>query len=168
MDRATTKPSKDPLASPGAKRLPDDNKSKLILVVDDDADTVNLVASIGRRAGYTVFGAKSGEECISMLWRVKPRLIFLDVSMGGLNGFETCRQIRRDVGIAHVPIAFLTGHNTVDDVNRCVAVGGDDFIVKPFSGTHLAERIKFLTSRRYLLAATRMRRARDVARYPIA
>jgi DNA-binding response OmpR family regulator len=166
MDRAPAKPSDDPLAAPGAKRLPEENKSKLILVVDDDADTVELVASIGRKAGYTVFGAKSGEECISMLWRVKPRLILLDVSMGGLDGFATCRQIRRDVGIAQVPIAFLTGHHTADDVNRCVAVGGDDFIVKPFSGTHLAKRIEFLTSRGQQLMASRMRRARDAARYP--
>jgi CheY-like chemotaxis protein len=55
---------------------------------------------------------RSGEECHFLLWRVKPRLIFLDVLMAGLDGLETCRHIRRDVAFARVPITVLTGHKT--------------------------------------------------------
>jgi CheY-like chemotaxis protein len=159
MNRSHAAASDTELAFSSAMRLPDENKSKVVFVVDDDTDTIDLVMSIGRRAGYTVFGATSGEECLSMLWRVSPQLIMLDVRMTGLDGFETCRRIRSDRSVAHVPIAFLTARKTVEDVKRCVAVGGDDFIVKPFDAVQLIERIEHLTTRGRFLGARRARRA---------
>jgi CheY-like chemotaxis protein len=159
MNRPQAAASDTELSFSSATRLPEENKSKVVFVVDDDTDTIDLVMSIGRRAGYTVFGATSGEECLSMLWRVSPQLIMLDVRMTGLDGFETCRRIRSDRSVAHVPIAFLTARKTVEDVKRCVAVGGDDFIVKPFDAVQLIERIEQLTSRGRFLGARRARRA---------
>lgn len=159
MDRPTVETTEESLVFSSAKRLPEENKSRVILVVDDDSDTIALVASIGRKAGYTVFGASSGEECLSMLWRVTPQLIMLDVKMPGLDGFETCRRVRSDPNVAHVPIAFLTARKTVDDVKYGVAAGGDDFIVKPFDATQLVERVEFLISRGHLLSVSRTRRS---------
>ena len=141
------------------KRLPEGNKSKVIVIVDDDEDMIRTVASIGRKAGYTVFGASSGEECLSVLWRVTPQLIMLDVNMAALDGFETCRRVRGYRNFSNVPIAFLTARKTPADVKRCIAAGGDDFIVKPFNGTQLIERIEFLISRNHLLSVRRARRA---------
>jgi DNA-binding response OmpR family regulator len=134
-------------------------KSKLILAVDDDSDTLGMLASIGNRAGYTVFIAASGEECLSMLWRVTPQLIMLDIKMPGLDGFETCRQIRTDRNVAQVPVAFLTARKTVEDVKRSVAVGGDDFLIKPFDAARLVERFAYLISQGHVLSANRARRS---------
>src|ERR1700680_1850409 len=78
MHRPTIETNELPAVFSGPKRLPEENKSKIILVVDDDPDTVDLVSSIGRKAGYMVLGATSGEECLSMLFRVTPQLILLD------------------------------------------------------------------------------------------
>jgi DNA-binding response OmpR family regulator len=132
-------------------------KTKLILVVDDEQETIALVASIGQKAGYRVFGATSGDECLSMLSRMAPHLIMLDLNMPQLDGFETCRRARRDPNGALVPIAFLTARNTVEDVKHGVDVGGDEFIVKPFDPRQLVERIAFMISCTHLLSAHRMR-----------
>ncbi len=135
------------------------NKSKLILAVDDDSDTLAMLASIGQRAGYTVFGATSGDECLSMLWRVTPQLIMLDIKMPGLDGFATCQRIRTDRSVAQVPVAFLTARKTVGDLKRGVAVGGDDFLIKPFDAIRLVERIEFLIAHSHVLAANRAQRS---------
>jgi CheY-like chemotaxis protein len=160
MDQPASAATDDTLAF--QKRLSEENKSKLILAVDDDSETLAMLASIGNRAGYTVFIATSGEECLSMLWRVTPQLIMLDVKMPGLDGFETCRRIRSDPNVAHVAVAFLTARKTVEDLKRGVAVGGDDFLVKPFNATQLLERIEHLISRGHLITANRARRSSKI------
>ena len=134
-------------------------RTKLILVVDDEDETIALVAGIGKEAGYRVLGATSGEECLSMLSRMAPHLIMLDLNMPRLDGFETCRRARRDPNGALVPIAFLTARNTVEDVKHGADVGGDEFIVKPFDARHLVERMAFLISCTHMLSAHRMRRS---------
>jgi pilus assembly protein CpaF len=154
MGRATIR-TVDALAFSGAKRLAEESKPKVILVVDDDADSAALVESIGRKAGYEVFTAANGEECLSMMSRIAPQLIMLDVNMTGLDGFETCRRVRDQPNGAHVSIAFLTARKTVEDVKRGVAAGADDFIVKPFNAMQLVERFEFMTSRSRLLSAHR-------------
>jgi DNA-binding response OmpR family regulator len=159
MDRPTARAGEDPLGFSQTKRLAEEVRPKIILIADDDADTIALVESIGRKAGYRVFGAASGEECLSLLPRVKPQLIMLDVNMAELDGFETCRRVRSDPHGAHVPIAFLTARKTVNDVKRGVAAGADDFVVKPFDAVQLVERIEFMTSCSHLLNEHRRRRS---------
>jgi DNA-binding response OmpR family regulator len=159
MDRSNVETTAGSLGFTSPKRLSGENKSKVIFVVDDDTETIALVASIGRKAGYTVLSAPSGEACLAMLWRLKPQLIMLDVKMAGLDGFETCRRVRNEPNVARVPIAFLTARKTLDDVKRGVAVGGDDFIVKPFDPAELVGRIEFLVSRGPLLNLDRARRS---------
>jgi len=163
VDKPDAKTAENLLAFSSAKRPAAENKSKIVLVVDDDPDTVSLVASIGRKAGYTVFGTASGEDCRSMLLRLTPRLIMLDVKMAGLDGFETCRLVRADLNLVRVSIAFLTARKTVDDVRRGLAAGGDDFIVKPFDGAQLIERMEFLTSRRPTPSGSRARLSAEPA-----
>ena len=87
MDRPIARTVEDPLGFSQTKRLAEEVRPKTILIVDDDADTITLVERIGRKAGYRVFGAASGEECLSLLPRVKPQLIMLDVNMADLDGF---------------------------------------------------------------------------------
>jgi CheY-like chemotaxis protein len=69
-----------------------------------------------------------------------------------MNGFETCRQIRAIPELRAIPIAFLTASKTAEDVRRCLAVGGNDFIVKPFDLAKLLDRIRHWTSTRITAA----------------
>ncbi len=142
-----------------AKRPPQENKSKVILAVDDDNETLSIIESIGRQAGYTMFVARSGEQCLSMLWRVMPQLILLDVKMPGFDGFEACRRIRSDPKVTQVPVLFLTARRTIEDLKRGVAVGGDDFLIKPFNAAQLLDRIEHLVLRGHLPKGTRARRS---------
>jgi DNA-binding response OmpR family regulator len=158
MDRST-RTAEEPQGFSRTKRLDEGVKPKVILIVDDDPDTLDLIESIGRKAGYRVFAAASGKECLSLFPRLKPHLIMLDVNMAELDGFETCCRVRSDPHGAHVPIAFLTARKTVSDVKRGVAAGADDFVVKPFDASQLIERIEFMTSCSHLLSEHRKRRS---------
>ena len=96
---------------------------------------------------------------MSLAMRMAPRLILLDVQMPGINGYETCRLLRNNHNLAHIPIAFLTARKTPEDVRRGVAVGGNDFIIKPFDAAKLRERIHYWVNR-----YVRVRAARPSAR----
>jgi two-component system sensor histidine kinase/response regulator len=122
--------------------------SKIVFGVDDAPENRFLLQAAVKAGGYTFMGAEKGAECLTMLSRVTPRLIFLDIEMPEMDGFETCSRIRSMFHMKHIPIAFLTARKTEDDVRRCLAVGGNDFIVKPFEIPKLLERIKHWTSRR--------------------
>jgi len=88
----------------------------VIIDVDDTPENLTLLGHVVGAAGYTFFSALGGAECLSLLARIEPRLILLDIQMPGMDGFETCRQIRSDVRLRHVPVAFLTSRKTTEDV----------------------------------------------------
>lgn len=123
------------------------NRSKVIVGVDDVRANLALLDAALRSAGYTFIGASSGPEALDVLIRVRPRLILLDVCMPEMDGFETCRRVRQRNDLARVPIAFVTACKTEADVRACVAVGGNDFIVKPFTVAHLLERAAYWVGR---------------------
>jgi CheY-like chemotaxis protein len=123
------------------------NRSKVIVGVDDVRANLALLDAALHSAGYTFIGASSGLDALDVLNRVRPRLILLDVRMPDMDGFETCRRIRLRDNLARVPIAFVTACKTEADVRACVAVGGNDFIVKPFTVAHLLERAAYWVSR---------------------
>lgn len=123
------------------------NRSKVIIGVDDVRANLALLNAALQSAGYTFIGASSGLEALEVLNRVRPRLILLDVRMPDMDGFETCRRIRLRNDLARVPVAFVTACKTEADVRACVSVGGNDFIVKPFTVAHLLERAAYWVSR---------------------
>jgi len=92
-------------------------------------------------------GAKGGLECLRLVCRMIPKLILLDIEMPGIDGFETCRRIRNLSETKLVPIAFLTGRKTAEDVKTGMAAGGNDFIVKPYDVVKLIERINHWVNR---------------------
>jgi two-component system OmpR family response regulator len=124
------------------------NKHKIVVGVDDTPDNLSLLSRIVVNAGYTFFGATSGAECLALVARVVPQLILLDIQMSEMDGFETCRQLRADMRFTHVPIAFITARQSVEDVRTGMAAGGNDFIVKPFDHEKFVERLSYWTRRR--------------------
>ncbi|HEY2658916.1 MAG TPA: response regulator [Caulobacteraceae bacterium] len=126
---------------------------KVVLGVDDQPENIMMLESILESQGFTFFGASSGMECLSLVQRVNPRLILLDVQMPEMDGYETCRRLRRMTQFHAMPIAFLTARKEVEDVKTGIAVGGNDFIVKPFDPVKLVNRVVHWTSRRVNAAA---------------
>jgi CheY-like chemotaxis protein len=121
---------------------------RLVLAADDSPEILMLLHAVAEVEGYLFVGARSGIECLSLVTRLVPRLILLDIEMPEMSGIETCRRLRLNPALARVPIAFLTARQTVDDVATGMEVGGNDFIVKPFDRARLAERLLHWTSRR--------------------
>jgi CheY-like chemotaxis protein len=126
----------------GPSLNPAELSSKIVLGVDDAAENLFLLQCAVKSGGYTFVGARSGAECLSLLHRVLPKVVLLDIEMPVLDGFETCRQIRTIPNGRHVPIVFLTARKTGEDVKTCLDVGGNDFVIKPFDIARLLERIK--------------------------
>jgi two-component system OmpR family response regulator len=128
-------------------------RGKVVLGVDDQPENIMMLESILESQGFTFFGASSGMECLSLVQRVNPRLILLDVQMPLMDGYETCRRLRRIPEFRSIPVAFLTARKEVEDVRTGIAVGGNDFIVKPFDPVKLVNRVVHWTNRRVNAAA---------------
>ena len=108
-----------------------------LLIADDEADIVTMLTSFFEGKGYEVMTASDGLETLKQVEK-KPDLILLDISMPGLNGLEVCRRIRDHIDC---PILFLTAKIEDMDKVKGFSVGGDDYIVKPFSLAELEARV---------------------------
>jgi two-component system, OmpR family, alkaline phosphatase synthesis response regulator PhoP len=117
---------------------------KRVLVVDDDANTVELVKLYLKRDGYRVLTADSGPEALRLAREGRPDLIVLDLMLPGLSGLEVCRQIREE---SDVPIIMLTAKTTDDDKIAGLGLGADDYVTKPFSPRELAARVRAVLRR---------------------
>ena len=126
------------------------NSSRVVIGVDDLPEIRLLLKSLLTQHGFTFLPARGGQECLALLSRVTPRLILLDIQMPGMDGFQTCRRIRENPTLSHIPIAFLTTSNASDDLEQGIAAGGNDFILKPFTERDLVARVDRWTKRRVI------------------
>ena len=117
---------------------------KKILVVDDDAELVELISFNLKQAGYSIGTASNGVEAIKKAHSLEPDLIVLDVMMPELDGFAVCEILRRDATLAAVPIMMLTALSS--ELGRVAGLGSgaSDFVSKPFSPRVLVQRIEEL------------------------
>lgn len=109
-----------------------------ILIADDEKDIVEMLSAFFTGKGYTVLTAYDGEETLRKI-ESRPDMILLDVNMPGMDGFEVCRRIREHV---FCPILFLTARIEDRDKVKGFSVGGDDYVVKPFSLMELEARVQ--------------------------
>jgi len=117
---------------------------KRVLVVDDDAKTVELVSLYLKRDGYRVIAAFDGNEALRLARESRPDLIVLDIMLPGIDGLEICRALRAE---SDVPIIMLTARTGEEDKLKGLDLGADDYIVKPFSTRELAARIRAVLRR---------------------
>ena len=117
---------------------------KRVLVVDDDAKTVELVKLYLNRDGYRVLTAYDGIEALRLARESHPDLIVLDLMLPGLDGLEVCRVLRAE---SDVPIIMLTAKTTEQDKLTGLDLGADDYVTKPFSPRELAARIRAVLRR---------------------
>jgi DNA-binding response OmpR family regulator len=115
-----------------------------VLVVEDDPRISDVLEYALKADGHDVEKAQRGREAIEMAQRSAPALIVLDVGLPDLDGFEVCRSVRK---FSDVPVIFLTSRS--DEIDRVVGleIGGDDYVVKPFSPRELLARIKAIRRR---------------------
>lgn len=109
-----------------------------ILVVDDDTDMLAMVQEYLSLKGYEVLSALDGETALNKI-KFAPDIILLDVNMPKMDGFEVCMKIRE---LVSCPIIFLTAREEEQDRIKGLEIGGDDYILKPFSLKELEARIK--------------------------
>src|SRR5215469_7035742 len=117
---------------------------KKILVVDDDAELVELVSFNLKQAGYSIGTAADGVEALKKARSLMPDLIVLDVMMPELDGFAVCEILRRDSMTASIPIIMLTALSSELGRMAGLGSGATDFLSKPFSPRLLMERIEDL------------------------
>lgn len=120
---------------------------KKILIVDDEEHIRELLKFNLEKNGYTVYMAVNGLEGLSLAREKQVDLILLDLMLPGIDGFEVCKEIRKDNIISNVPIIMLTAKSEEIDKILGLELGADDYITKPFSIRELSARIKALLRR---------------------
>jgi DNA-binding NarL/FixJ family response regulator len=113
-----------------------------VLVVDDDESFRSSLATLLAGAGYAPLGAESGEQALALIETEEPALVVLDVRLPDFSGHEICRRLRERFG-DELPIFFVSGERT-EALDRVAgfAVGGDDYLVKPFDPEEFLARIR--------------------------
>jgi two-component system cell cycle response regulator len=129
----------------------------LILVVDDVPANVKLLEAKLANEYYDVISAKDGYEAIEITKQKKPDLVLLDVMMPGIDGFETCRQIKQDPDVSHIPVVMVTALSESSDRVSGLEAGADDFITKPINDTALFARVRSLVRIKMLIDELRLR-----------
>jgi DNA-binding NarL/FixJ family response regulator len=114
----------------------------LVLVVDDSPDTLRMLTDAIEEAGMTVLVAREGEHALSIIEKVTPDVILMDAVMPGTDGFETCRRLKQNRALAHVPVIFMTGLTDSEHIIEGLEAGGVDYVTKPIVPGELLARIR--------------------------
>ena len=125
-------------------------ESLTILIAEDSAADRMLLSSIVRRQGHQVLTAANGAEAVEAFRQQRPQLVLMDAMMPVMDGFEAAQQIKELAGETLVPIIFLTSLSESEALARCLEVGGDDFLAKPYNQVILAAKIKAMDRLRRL------------------
>lgn len=113
-----------------------------LLIVDDHLDNVRSLSLLLSQSGYRVRKATSGEMALETIQLSRPDLVLLDVRMPNMDGYEVCERIKTDPNICSIPIIFLSALNDADDKVQAFAVGGSDYVTKPFQAEEVLARVR--------------------------
>jgi DNA-binding response OmpR family regulator len=113
-----------------------------ILVVDDTPETLGFLTDTLDDAGFTVLIATDGESALALVDQITPDLVLMDALMPGMDGFETCRRLKNEKLLSHVPVVFMSGLSETEHVVQGLAAGGVDYVTKPIIVEELLARIR--------------------------
>jgi len=122
--------------------MPPKEGGGIVLVVDDSPDTLRMLTDALEDAGMTVLVALEGRQALAIGEKITPDIILLDAIMPSIDGFETCRRIKHDKALAHVPVIFMTGLSETQDIVKGLEAGGVDYVTKPIVPDELLARIR--------------------------
>lgn len=121
---------------------PNNQAKDLVLVVDDSPDSLGMINDALDAAGLTVLVALEGNQAINIANSITPDIILMDAIMPGMDGFETCRQLKSHPHLEHIPIIFMTGLSDTQSIVKSFDSGSVDFIQKPVNCDELLARMK--------------------------
>ncbi|MBF0274305.1 MAG: diguanylate cyclase [Nitrospinae bacterium] len=114
-----------------------------VLVVDDEPTTLLMISQYIKVMGHEVITAVNGEKAVEAFQKDTPDLVLMDVMMPVMNGFETAKRIRKICEtVGWIPVIFLTGMNSDEDLAQGIEAGGDDYITKPVSQMVLTAKVR--------------------------
>lgn len=117
------------------------SQNKVILIVDDIPTNLEVLMNLLNGSGFEVLVALDGQAAIEQAMYAKPDIILLDVMMPGIDGFETCRQLKATLETEHIPIIFMTALSETVDKVQGFALGAVDYITKPLNHDEVLARI---------------------------
>lgn len=152
----------------GLANLTGDRTSKVALLADDELSNRVILRSLLKKTGFEVLEAENGQRAVELFQEHQPDIIFMDIMMPVMDGYEATRRIKEMSRSRFVPVLFLTAMTEEDALVRCVEVGGDDFLTKPYSHAILRAKIKAMDRIRVLQEQTRqlvnrMQRDQEIA-----
>jgi DNA-binding response OmpR family regulator len=115
-----------------------------VLVVDDNDDVRDLVVHFLSSDGFQVFSASNGDDALAILKSNSINLVLLDVMMPGKSGIEVLTEIRTgsNKAIRDIPVMMITAMSSTDDIDAALAVGANSYVIKPFRGTTIREKVR--------------------------
>lgn len=119
-----------------------------ILIVDDNPRNIQVLGAILRQEGYSLSLVTSGSDALALLKGVQVDLVLLDVMMPGMSGFDVCRELKKEPRTREIPVIFLTALSDTEHMLEGFAVGGVDYVTKPFKAAELLARVKVHVSLR--------------------
>jgi two-component system response regulator HydG len=131
-----------------------------ILIVDDTAANLRLLNELLSDAGYDVRPVADGRLALSGAKAIPPDLILLDIKMPGMDGYEVCRQLKADAVTEAIPVIFISALGETEDIVKGFAVGGVDYIHKPFQREEVLSRVKAQLTLRAAITAEQKANAR--------
>jgi DNA-binding response OmpR family regulator len=118
------------------------SRPQSILVIDDTPAEIGMLIATLSEAGYRVRAAPDGENAFEQARSATPNLILLDAEMAGMDGFETCRRLRRLPKLVETPVIFMIKLSEPQDRMGAYAAGGDDYVNKPFQYQEVLARVR--------------------------
>jgi two-component system, cell cycle response regulator DivK len=116
--------------------------TKRILVVEDQADNLQILRDLLTSEGYQIIEAQDGEQGVRAAVAERPDLILMDIQLPLLDGYEATRRIKADPALCAIPIIVVTSYSLSGDEAKARAAGCDDFVPKPYSRRQLMAKIR--------------------------
>jgi DNA-binding response OmpR family regulator len=118
--------------------------SDLILLVDDDINTLEALAYILQRVGYAVIKATSGREALAKAQADRPGLVILDIMMPGMSGIEVCQALRASPETRYLPVLVLSALGDIRSTTEALMAGANNYLIKPVKPVDLVEQVRNL------------------------
>jgi PAS domain S-box-containing protein len=140
-DIEKTAAPKPPSPENASSQAPDQGEAKAaILLIESDREAVEIARMVLESA-FDIIHATSGEQGLSLAFQYNPSVILLDSSLPGIDGFRVCSLLRSQEETRDIPIIFLSSVTRREEIEKCFASGADDFVVKPFSGREIMDKL---------------------------
>lgn len=129
---------------------PEETQNSVVLVVDDNAQNLELILAYLEDLDCQTLSAEGGQEALDIIRLTPPDLVLLDVMMPKISGFEVCKRIKSNPDTDHIPVIMVTALNEIGDIEKAIDSGTDDFLSKPVNKWELLTRVKTMLKLKHL------------------